>query len=284
MNLPKVVSVRNMRESDAAAIAGGIPSKELMLRAARGIFEALTFVGRVAIVAGPGNNGGDGYALACVLLENNITPVIFRAGGRFSEDGLYYYEKAIGMGCEEESLSAVTDLNGYDIIVDCLLGTGFMGEVRGDLREAIDKINSSGAFIVSADINSGLNGDTGLGENAVHSDLTVSIGSYKTGMFLGDAPGLIDKLRNADIGIEILRDEYYFLDSSMLYMFEGYNSLSLSFEDFYEKTGLSPDSAGFADALLELSRAESRPVVVKSGSSAAVGDLNYIYFCAEYAD
>ena len=66
--LPQVVTVQNMRESDVRTIESGVTSAELMYRAAQGIFQAVRFVGRVAIVCGSGNNGGDGYALACILL------------------------------------------------------------------------------------------------------------------------------------------------------------------------------------------------------------------------
>ena len=62
MEFVQVVSVENMRKSDARTIAEHTPSAELMYRAAQGIFNSAKFVGRVAIVCGKGNNGGDGYA------------------------------------------------------------------------------------------------------------------------------------------------------------------------------------------------------------------------------
>ena len=79
MEFVQVVSVENMRKSDARTIAEHTPSAELMYRAAQGIFNSAKFVGKVAIVCGKGNNGGDGYALACVLCKNGFTPPIFRA-------------------------------------------------------------------------------------------------------------------------------------------------------------------------------------------------------------
>ena len=69
---------------------------------------------------------------------------------------------------------------------------------------AILAVNASCAYVISVDLNSGLNGDTGAGNPAIRSDLTVSIGYYKTGMFKGDAPRRIGKLVNADIGIELV--------------------------------------------------------------------------------
>ena len=74
------------------------------------------------------------------------------------------------------------------------------GEVRGIAADAIRAINASGAFVVSADINSGMNGDTGTGF-CVQSDRTVSVGCLKYGHLLGMAQGKIRSLYNYDIGI-----------------------------------------------------------------------------------
>lgn len=87
-----------------------------------------------------------------------------------------------------------------------MLGTGFRGEPRGNAADAIDMINKAsdaGLMVVSCDINSGMNGDTGDAVKAVKSDLTVSIGFYKTGLLTGRAPELIGELRNVDIGIRL---------------------------------------------------------------------------------
>lgn len=282
MNLNEVVSVKNMRESDAHTIAEHTTSAELMHKAAQGIFDAVQFNGRVAIVCGKGNNGGDGYALACILLEHGITPTLFRVSDKFSADGLYYYKTAVSHGAEEASLSVPAALNGFDIVVDCLLGTGFSGTVKGEIQNAIEQINSSNSYVISADINSGINGDTGVAEIAVNSDLTVSIGAYKTGMFLNDAPYFIDKLTNADIGIHILREEYKLIDFEHLHMFEGYGSCVMTTEEFFEKTGYSPNTCNIAECIAELSRNDRKTYVVKTEHSAVIADLKYVYFCADY--
>ncbi len=195
------ISVQKMRDSDAYTIANFVPSKELMYRAAMGIFNAAKWHGKIAIVCGSGNNAGDGYALACILKDNGFNPTVFRISDRFSDDGKYYYDMAMNQGVAEES---VLDLAHFDIVVDCLLGTGFSGEPRDKYAEAIRLINECPAYVISADINSGLNGDTGECALAVKSDLTVSIGYYKKGMFLGNAPSLIGDLVNVDIGIVLI--------------------------------------------------------------------------------
>ena len=101
MEFAQVVSVENMRKSDAKTIAERTPSAELMHRAAQGIFNSAKFVGKVAIVCGKGNNGGDGYALACILCKNGFTPTIFRASDGFSTDGHYHCNTELWLCVDE---------------------------------------------------------------------------------------------------------------------------------------------------------------------------------------
>ena len=201
-----IISVDRMRRSDAYTIANFVPGKELMYRAAFGVYQACDgWRGRrIGILVGGGNNGGDGYALAGILKKEGIDPVLLRVSDKMSEDGQYYADIAAELGVPAEEFRPGTDLAGYDILVDCILGTGFRGEVRGRARDAIEAINRSGAFVISVDINSGMNGDTGEAELAIRSDLTVSIGFYKQGLFAGDAPKYIKKMTNVDIGIVLL--------------------------------------------------------------------------------
>ncbi len=203
----RAVSVQKMRDSDAWTIAHFVPSKELMYRAAYGVFENVDWSGRsIAIVTGSGNNGGDGYALAWILAEHGISSEVFRTSERFSEDGAHYCDLAEQAGVPVSLLTEQTDLSRYEILVDCILGTGFRGVPQGMAATAIEKINASPAFVVSVDINSGMNGDTGEAVLAVRSDLTVSIGFWKTGLFLGRAPELIRGMVNVDIGILLSSD------------------------------------------------------------------------------
>jgi NAD(P)H-hydrate epimerase len=120
------ISVENMRLSDAMTIEKYVPSLELMRRAADGVFQATQWHGKVAIVVGSGNNGGDGFALACILRQSDIDCAVFAVSQRQSADSTYYAAKATELdvpimpfvpGC----------LDGFDMVVDCLLGTGFQG-------------------------------------------------------------------------------------------------------------------------------------------------------------
>ena len=201
------ISVENMRCSDAHTIATLVPGRELMYRAALGIFKAADWSGRTAIVVGSGNNGGDGFALACILHANDFSCTVFTVSQKMSDDGAYYGQMAHNAGVSILPYESGC-LSGFNRIVDCLLGTGFQGDVRGVYRTAIEEINRSGAFIVSADINSGMNGDTGEAELAVRSDLTVTIGYVKTGLIAKNAGNYIKKLVCTDIGILLAKEEY----------------------------------------------------------------------------
>lgn len=200
-----VLSVAEMRAADAYTIAHFTSSRVLMHRAAEGIYRAApSWQGRIAILVGGGNNGGDGYALACILADAGAAFDLFAVSEKLSEDGAYYRAQAQAKGARILPFTEQVHLEGYDILVDCLLGTGFHGPVRGRMRDAIARINAArqaGAFVIAADINSGMDGDTGEAECAVSSDLTVSIGYYKTGLLTPAAAARIQRLMNVEIGI-----------------------------------------------------------------------------------
>lgn len=202
--MQKIVSSRVMRESDAYTCNNLTDSKELMLRAGKGIKESFDFHGKIAIVCGGGNNAGDGYVLASLLFREGVDVTVFRVSEKFSPDGKYYFDICTSLGVKSTMFRHDTELSEFDVVVDCIFGTGFSGEVRGAAADAIDKINASGSFVISADINSGLDSDSGLAEKCVISDLTVSIGTYKQGHFLGMAKDVIKAKKNIDIGIPLI--------------------------------------------------------------------------------
>lgn len=200
----KTVSVETMRKSDAYTIEHFVSSKELMSRAGRAIFENAAWRAPVGIVCGKGNNAGDGFVVAALLKEKSIPCEIILTGDDFSTDGEYFFKKCVEAGVPFGQYDSSLDFKKYGSLLDCLFGTGFSGEVKAPYDEIINKINASGAYVVSADINSGLNGDTGEGELFVKSDLTVSIGTFKHGHFRGRAAEAMKKKINCDIGIVII--------------------------------------------------------------------------------
>ena len=209
--MKEVITVNNMRQSDESTIKNGIPSRELMFRAAMGVYNSFEWNGRIGIFCGSGNNAGDGYALALILKKNGFDPEIIITSEKCSSDGRYYYELCLDEKIVVKKFEEINEK--YDIAVDCLLGTGFKGEVNEKISKVIDYINSV-KTVISVDINSGLNGDNGLGKKVVKSDLTVSIGTLKTGLFLNQAKDYIKEIMNKDIGIEIMDKPFYLIEDT----------------------------------------------------------------------
>ena len=208
----RVLSVKEMRDADAYTIKNFVDSKELMYRAGEAIF----YVGdwnigdKVLIAAGSGNNAGDGYVVAELLSIEGIEVEILLIKDKFSEDGKYYFNRCLQKDIKYTVLDEKADYNtlrgkfdSYDYVLDCIYGTGFTGEVREPVYSLIKALNDSKASIVSADINSGMNGDTGESNICVNSDLTVSIGFLKKGLVSEEGKKHIGKLVNMDIGIVI---------------------------------------------------------------------------------
>jgi len=200
------ITVENMRLSDSLTIENYVPSLELMHRAAMGVFQAAKWHGKVAIVVGSGNNGGDGFALACILRQNDIDCTVFTVSPRQSADSAHYAAQVANLGVPILPFASGC-LDGFDVIVDCLLGTGFQGALRENYRTAIEAINASNAQVICVDINSGMNGDTGEGELIVRSDLTVTIGFVKNGLVTPNAGNYMKRLVCADIGIHLTKEE-----------------------------------------------------------------------------
>lgn len=208
----RVLSVKEMRDADAYTIKNFVDSKELMYR----VGEAIFYLGdwnigdKVLIAAGSGNNAGDGYVVAELLSIEGIEVEILLIKDKFSEDGKYYFNRCLQKDIKYTVLDEDDDYNtlrkkfdSYDYILDCIYGTGFTGEVREPVYSLIKALNDSKASIVSADINSGMNGDTGESNICVNSDLTVSIGFLKKGLVSEEGKKHIGKLVNMDIGIII---------------------------------------------------------------------------------
>jgi len=205
-----------MRQSDAHTIATEVPSLELMYRAGKAVADSVEWRAPVGIVCGVGNNAGDGYVIALELQKRGIECTLLLLEERFSPDGRFYFDKCAEESIRYEICTDDTDLSRFSTLVDCIFGTGFYGGARGLAKTVIEKYNSSSAYKVSVDINSGMNGDTGMGETIALSDLTCSIGSFKPGHFLNKAKDVIKNKINLDIGIRPIEEPYYLYEPSSL--------------------------------------------------------------------
>ena len=185
--MERILSVAEMRAADEFTInKTGVSSEILVERAGAAVAEEINRRfkgGRVLVCTGKGNNGADGKVVAAILSKlHGFSVSTFSAEVGFFK----IFEKK------------------FDIIVDCLFGTGLNKEITGRYKTAVEKINESGAFVVSCDIPSGINGDNGkvMGV-AVKANLTVAIQEYKLGHFLNEGVDYSGKVVARDIGISV---------------------------------------------------------------------------------
>jgi NAD(P)H-hydrate epimerase len=194
----------------------GIPGAVLMRRAARHIADACLELAddeprAVAVFCGAGNNGGDGIGAAAELLRAGVLTRVFLIGdpARLTPDSLEMARRLEEYGGVLEGFDeAVADayLRRCDVIIDAIFGTGLSRPIEGDALAATRLINASGVRVVSADIPTGINADTGeiLGgdeADAVFSNITVTFTTAKPGHFLPPGSVYSGELRVRGIGI-----------------------------------------------------------------------------------
>ena len=228
-----ILTVAEMRALEQAAIAQGeVTGLELMERAGRGVVEAIlaewpkTPTGhRATVLCGPGNNGGDGFVVARLLEEQGwrvevlamagpeaLPPDAATAASRWLRGGRKVKPPGEFRGPPAQA----------DVIVDALFGTGLSRPIEGEAGELVRHLAGSGGDrawfrerVVSIDVPSGLNADTGFvpgypepgpfGCGAPNARLTVTFDSPKAGHYLAHGPELCGRLVVADIGLGHLR-------------------------------------------------------------------------------
>jgi NAD(P)H-hydrate epimerase len=164
----------------------GIPSLLLMenaaVQAARHVYETAKPGSRIAVVCGPGNNGGDGYAIARQLFTRGLDVCAVAVASPVTPDAVTNLEILRRLGVP--ILPFLTQP--YDVVVDALFGTGLAKTPEGVYAEAIQAINRFGGRVLSVDIPSGFCSDTGAmpGGAAVHAHTTVTFGFAKVGLYL----------------------------------------------------------------------------------------------------
>jgi hydroxyethylthiazole kinase-like uncharacterized protein yjeF len=200
----EVLTTSEMERADRLTIAGGTPGFALMLSAGQAVAEAamdLVEQGPIVVVAGSGNNGGDGFVAAAELA----------ARGR---------EVSVILLCERDSLKgdAASAARGWKypvlpfnpqaigkpaLIIDALFGAGLNRPVKGEPYDMIEAINANGAPVLAVDLPSGINGSTGVVMGvAVRATETVTFFRRKPAHLLLPGRMYCGRVRVADIGIE----------------------------------------------------------------------------------
>jgi len=195
-----------VRAMDRHAITElGIPGMDLMQRAAAAAFAALQqrwpSARTLSVLCGAGNNGGDGYLLACLAQQAgwDVRAYPLAPPQRLRGDAATAFEEfRAGGGPLLDFVPA--DFEGAEVVADGLLGTGLDRPVSGPYADVIDALNRYRGGVLSLDIPSGLHADTGavLGR-AVRAKVTVSFIALKAGLFTGDGPDHAGQVVYADL-------------------------------------------------------------------------------------
>jgi hydroxyethylthiazole kinase-like uncharacterized protein yjeF len=214
----KVATAEEMQELDRKAIETyRIPGIVLMENAGRGAAEVISnffpeiHKKKVAIIAGKGNNGGDGFVIARYLLNQGIYVRVYLLtdpkglrGDAETNFSIFHRIKGevVSVPSSKDYIKVKRDLEKFDILVDGIFGTGLDAEVRGYYREVIDHLNTLQRPIVAIDIPSGLDADTGkpLG-TAIRASLTITFGLPKIGHLIPPGLDYVGKVKVIDIGI-----------------------------------------------------------------------------------
>ena len=200
----QIYTAAQVRELDARLIAAGTPGFELMQRAAHASWRALRQqwpqTAGVTVLAGRGNNAGDGYLIAAMAQRAGWQVQVLAVGdpAQLLGDAQLACAEAVASGVLIQPWSDCALLQG--VLVDALLGTGLQGSVREPYAQAIRLANSSGLPILAVDIPSGLCADTGceLGVS-IRANLTVSFVGLKLGLFTGAGPDRVGRLEFAEL-------------------------------------------------------------------------------------
>lgn len=208
----KVVNASQMREIDRrTAETYGIPTLVLMENAGRAIAEAaLRHLGemggsKVLIMAGKGNNGGDGLVAARHLFNRGVAVRVWLWADpdKISGDAATNLQAALRIGVPVTVASREGGLLEWaDLVIDALLGTGIRGPASGPAAEAIETINQSGRPVLAVDLPSGVDSDLGVIPGpAVRARWTVTLGLPKIGLYLYPAAELAGEVEVADISL-----------------------------------------------------------------------------------
>lgn len=192
-----------MARADAAAIAGGVPGTQLMEAAGRAVAAVLVAHHRrqaVAVLCGPGNNGGDGFVAARHLRDAGWPVRLGLLGVREALKGDAAWA-ARGWDGPVEALSPAL-LDGHSLIVDALFGAGLSRAIDGVAGDVIDRINADGLVVIAVDVPSGLHGDSGqVMGRALSAERTVTFFRAKPGHYSVEGLRRCGVLHVADIGI-----------------------------------------------------------------------------------
>ncbi|MGE0769349.1 MAG: NAD(P)H-hydrate dehydratase [Hyphomicrobiaceae bacterium] len=200
-----ILTIAQMTEADRLAVDAGVPYLQLMENAGRAVADEATQMaplgGRLLVLCGPGNNGGDGFVAARLLRERGYRVEVWLHGDRDTLKGSAAHMAALWDGGQADRTFDDEGNVDVDLVVDAVFGAGLSRPIEpGRFTELLARIGSTP--VLSVDVPSGLNGDTGRADGPVVSATrTVTFFRRKLGHVLMPGRALCGKVVVADIGI-----------------------------------------------------------------------------------
>jgi ADP-dependent NAD(P)H-hydrate dehydratase / NAD(P)H-hydrate epimerase len=196
-----ILTCDEVRACEQRAVEAGVSLSELMRRAGHACADVLHAEfpdGRVVVLAGPGNNGGDAFVAASRLVDLGRDVSLYElAAGPRSDEGAKASHHWTGGHSPLEDLR----LTPNDVVLDGLFGAGLSRPISGEAAFAVEQVNASGAKVVAIDVPSGVSGDTGdVAGPAIRADVTVTFGAKKPAHVLHPAAALCGEVLVTDIG------------------------------------------------------------------------------------
>ncbi len=199
------------RGAEEAAVRDGADLSSLMQRAGAAVAREAGIIareGRILVLAGPGNNGGDGWVAARELARSGRDVLVVTT---VDPDGLPQPALAAAAAAREAGVAwrplgglfdLERDLAAAEAVVDALLGVGVRGELRDPLSAVVAVVNDAGLPVIAVDVPTGVDADSGaVASAAIRADVTVTFGTAKTGLLQYPGAAAVGTLTVVDIGL-----------------------------------------------------------------------------------
>lgn len=210
----RAVSGQEMQRLEMMAVKElGISVRDLMERAGKAVADSATEMltgGEVVVICGKGNNGGDGFVASRSLFERGLSVKIFMLSSErdLSPEAADAFKALKDLPLERRSLTPKNlgnfraALQGANLVIDAIFGIGFRGAAKGLVAEVIKEVNLASCPVLSVDVPSGLEANTGFVHNVcIRADRTVTFTCPKVGLVIYPGAGFVGELKVADLGI-----------------------------------------------------------------------------------
>ena len=210
----KVLTCEQMRWVEKTANEQGLSYLKMMENAGRGCYEKIckfmpADAKKICVVCGKGNNGGDGFVIAGLFVNEGYDVSVALAFGEPVSDCAKDVFKRLSqtdcniLDCERDSRLVSLALKEADVIIDAVFGTGFSGQVEGRTGKMFDLINNLKTLVFSVDVPSGISGDSGeVSTKAIKADYTLAVCAYKPCHIFYPAREYCGEIKKINIGIE----------------------------------------------------------------------------------